>query len=222
MLGTVALILSFAAGTLLGVIGAWRRGGWVDSVLPPTLVFAGAFPYFWFAMLCLYVFAFKLGWFPLRGAFDTTIPGGWSLQYAGSVFTHLLLPAGTIIVVSMGGWMLGMRNAMIGTLAEDYVTVAEAKGVPRRRVMLAYAARNAVLPTVTSFGMAFGFIISGALLTEIVFSYPGLGYLLLTSVQNLDYPLIQGLLLILTIAVLAANLLVDLLYVRLDPRVRAP
>jgi peptide/nickel transport system permease protein len=117
--------------------------------------------------------------------------------------------------------MLGMRNTMISTLAEDYVTMAEAKGLPQRRVMFAYAARNALLPNVTAFGMALGFVLSGSLLTEVVFSYPGLGYQLLNAVRGLDYPLMQGLFLMITLAVLAANLLVDLLYLRLDPRVRA-
>ncbi len=116
--------------------------------------------------------------------------------------------------------MLGMRNTMIAVLAEDYITMAEAKGLSQRRVMFTYAARNALLPNITAFGMALGFVLSGALLTEIVFSYPGLGYQLLTAVRNLDYPLMQGIFLMITFAVLGANLLVDMLYVRLDPRVR--
>ena len=135
----------------------------------------------------------------------------------GSVGIHLVLPAGTILLVSIGGWVLGMRNTMIAVLAEDYVTMAEAKGLSQRRIMFAYAARNALLPNVTAFGMALGFVLSGALVTEIVFSYPGLGYQLLNAVRSLDYPLMQGLFLMITLAVLAANLIVDLLYVRLDP-----
>jgi peptide/nickel transport system permease protein len=110
---------------------------------------------------------------------------------------------------------------MVGILAEDYITMAEAKGLGQSRIMFAYAARNALLPNVTAFGMSLGFVISGALVTEVVFAYPGLGYQLLTAVRNLDYPLMQGIFLMITIAVLLANLLVDLLYVRLDPRVRA-
>jgi peptide/nickel transport system permease protein len=116
--------------------------------------------------------------------------------------------------------MLGMRNAMISILSEDYITMAEAKGLPQSRVMFSYAARNALLPSVTAFGMALGFVISGALVTEVVFAYPGLGYSLLTAVRTLDYPLMQGIFLMITLAVLVANLIVDLLYVRLDPRVR--
>ena len=135
--------------------------------------------------------------------------------------THLILPAATIIVVSIGGWVLGMRNTMIGVLAEDYITMAEAKGLSQRRVMFAYAARNALLPNITAFGMALGFVLSGALITEVVFSYPGLGYQLLNAVRGLDYPLMQGLFLMITLAVFTANFLVDILYVRMDPRVRS-
>lgn len=220
LLGAVALILSFALGNLLGIVAAWRRGGWADSLFPPVLLFIGSFPYFWLALLALFFLGFELGWFPLRYAFDTTMTPSLSLPFIGSIIRHLILPAGTIVLVSIGGWMLGMRNTMIGTLAEDYIIMAEAKGLPQRRIMFRYAARNAMLPAVTSFGMALGFILSGTLLTEIVFSYPGLGYLMLTAVQNLDYPLLEGLLLMITLAVLGANLIVDLLYVRLDPRVR--
>jgi peptide/nickel transport system permease protein len=220
LLGSVALIISFLFGNILGVIGAWRRGGWVDSTLPPVLIFFSAFPYFWLAMLALYFLGFQLDWFPLRNAFDTTIPVGFTPEFIVSVAFHLVLPAGTVVFVSIGGWMLGMRNTMIGTLSEDYISMAEAKGLFRNTIMFRYAARNALLPAVTGFGLALGFIVSGALLTEIVFTYPGLGYLLLTAVQQLDYPLIQGLLLIITLAVLLANFLVDILYARLDPRVR--
>lgn len=221
LLGSIALIISFALGNLLGIIGTWRRGGFIDSVLPPVLIFMGSFPYFWLAMLALYVLGFELGWFPLRHAYSATLTPEFSLAFIGDIIHHLILPAGTIVLVSIGGWMLGMRNIMIGTLAEDYITLAEAKGLPQRRIMFRYAARNAMLPVVTSFGMSLGFIVSGALLTEIVFSYPGLGYQLLSAVQNLDYPLLQGLLLMVTFAVLGANFIVDLLYLRLDPRVRA-
>jgi len=192
----------------------------MDSVLPPLLIFVGSFPYFWLAMLALFFLGFELGWFPLRYAFSFDTVPGLNAPFLSSVLSHLVLPAGTIVLVSIGGWMLGMRNTMISVLGEDYVVMAEAKGLSQRRIMFHYAARNAVLPAFTSFGIAFGFIISGALLTEIVFTYPGLGYQLFTAVQSLDYPLIQGLLLTITLAVLAANLMVDLLYVRLDPRVR--
>lgn len=221
LLGGAALILSFLLGSLLGVMGAWRRGGLVDSVLPPLLTFVGSFPYFWLAMVALFFLAFQFGWFPLRHAYSDSLAPGLNLAFIGSIISHLILPAGTILLVSIGGWMLGMRNTMIGVLAEDYITLAEAKGLPQRRIMFNYAARNALLPNITALGMSIGFVLSGQILTEVVFSYPGLGYLFFKAVSNLDYPLLQGLFLMLTLAVLGANLIIDLLYVRLDPRVRA-
>jgi peptide/nickel transport system permease protein len=220
LLGAVSLLIAFSIGSLLGVIGAWRRGGAFDSFLPPVLLFVGSFPYFWLATLALYVLGFQQNWFPLRHAYSTELSPAWTLDFVASVTYHLIMPAGTIILVTVGGWLLGMRNAMISTLAEDYVTMAEAKGLPERRVMYRYAARNALLPNVTAFGMALGFVISGALLTEQVFSYPGLGYQLLTAVRSLDYPLMQGIFLMITLSLLGANLIVDIVYLRLDPRVR--
>jgi peptide/nickel transport system permease protein len=219
LLGGVAVVLSALIGNLLGIVAAWKRGGWIDSIFPPLLVFIGSFPYFWLAMISLFVLGFELNWFPLRHAFGNGTPG-LSWNFIQDVAWHLILPAGSVVLISVGGWMLGMRNTMIGVLSEDYITMANAKGLSERKVMFDYAARNALLPTVTSFGISLGFIVSGALMTEIVFSYPGVGFLLYNAVVNLDYPLLQGLLLIITLVVLAANLIVDLLYVKLDPRVR--
>jgi len=135
------------------------------------------------------------------------------------VASHAALPALTIVVCSAAGWIVGMRNVMVTTMDEDYVLVAQAKGLGKRRVVW-YAARNAVLPSVSGFSLAIGFVVSGALLTEIVFSYPGVGWILLQAVNNRDYPLLQGIFLIITFAVLAANLTADFVYVLLDPRTR--
>lgn len=220
LLGGTAVIIAFLIGTTLGMIAAWRRGSWADSFLPPFLQLIGSFPYFWLAMLALFFLGFQWGMFPLRHAYDDSLSPEFSAEFFGSVLKHLVLPAGTIVLVSVGGWVLSMRNAMITTLSEDYVTMAEAKGLSQGRVMFAYAARNAMLPNLTQFGMALGFVLGGSLITEIVFAYPGLGYQLITAVQRLDYPLMQGIFLMITFAVLVANLIVDLLYVRLDPRVR--
>jgi peptide/nickel transport system permease protein len=142
----------------------------------------------------------------------------WS--FLASATYHAILPAATIIIASIGGWMLGMRNMMVTTQAEDYVLLAEAKGLSPRRIMITYAARNAILPTLATFAMSLGFVVSGAILVEIVFSYPGLGYVLFQAVTNNDYPLMQGVFLMITVAVLAANFLADLAYVALDPRTR--
>lgn len=220
LLGFVSLIIAVVIGNVLGIVAAWRRGGFLDSVLPPVLIFIGSFPYFWLAMGLLYLFGVVLGWFPLRHAFEVGTTPEFSLAFIGDVAYHLILPATSIVLVSVGGWMLGMRNTMIATNAEDYIVMAEAKGLRPNRVMMNYAARNALLPSVTAFGMSLGFVVGGALLTEVVFAYPGIGYTLLSAVQNLDYPLMQGLFLTITTAVLIANFLVDIVYVRLDPRVR--
>ena len=217
----LATILSFIGGTLLGVFAAWRRGGFVDSYVLPVTGILNSFPYFWLAMVALYIFALGLGWFPLGHAANDDILKNWSdTAYVMSVVQHMLLPATTIVLTSVGGWLLGMRNNMIGVLAEDYITMAQAKGLSDRRVMLTYAARNAVLPSLTGFAMSIGFILGGALLTEIVFSYPGMGYTLLNAVNTRDYPLMQGIFLIITGAVLVANLIADMAYVVLDPRAR--
>jgi peptide/nickel transport system permease protein len=208
-----------ALGSFLGVIGAWKRGLHRFGVAAerPSI---GSFPYFFLAMTALFIFCFRLGWFPLRHAYSDNLTPTLSLQFILDVLWHMALPALCIILVSMGGWMLTMRSTMITTLAEDYVTLADAKGLPQRRIMFNYAARNAMLPNITAFGMALGFVLSGQLLTEIVFAYPGLGYMLLQAVRTQDYPLMQGLFLMITFAVLGANLIVDLLYIRMDPRVR--
>lgn len=222
LLGGVSVAVSFVVGTLLGVLAAWRRGGWLDSSLPAALTLLGALPYFWLAMLALFVFGFSLGWFPVRHAYDDALRPGLSWAFVYSVLAHAVLPGTTVVLATLGGWMIAMRNTMMGVLAEDYMTFARAQGLGRGRLMFAYAARNALLPNLTGFGMALGFVVSGALLTEIVFSYPGQGYLLVRAVASLDYPLIQGLYLTITLAVLGANLLLDLVNLWVDPRLRRP
>ncbi len=219
-LAGTAVILSFAIGTLLGVAAAWWRGGWVDTILPAFFAFIGAFPYFWLAMVMLYVLGFQLRLFPLGHAYGDDLTPGWNLAFMADVWRHAALPMGSIVIATLGGWMLGMRNTMISILGSDYVALARAKGLKPSRVVLRYAARNALLPSVTGFGMAIGFVLGGSLLTEIVFSYPGQGYLLVQAVRNQDYPLMQGIFLVITLAVLGANWLVDLVYVWLDPRTR--
>jgi len=219
-LAGTAVVVSFAIGTLLGVASAWWRRGWVDTWLPPTLVFLGAFPYFWLAMVALYVLGFTLRWFPLGHAYGDDMTPAFTLAFLADVARHAVLPVATVVLVTLGGWLLSMRNTMIAVLSSDYVNLARAKGLAPSRVVLRYAARNALLPSVTGFGMALGFVLGGSLLTEIVFSYPGQGYLLVQAVRNQDYPLMQGIFLVITLAVLGANWFVDLIYLWLDPRTR--
>lgn len=221
LLGT-ATIIAFALGMFLGIRAAWKRGKFVDSVVVPITGLFGAFPYFWLAMIMLYVFALNLGWFPLGHAASLDINQDWTNpQYVLSVGYHMILPALTIILTAVGGWLLGMRNNMINVLSADYIAMAQAKGLSDRRVKYTYAARNAMLPSITGFAMSLGFIVGGALVTEVVFSYPGIGYTLLTAINARDYPLMQGCFLLITVAVLGANFLADAAYVVLDPRVRS-
>jgi peptide/nickel transport system permease protein len=215
----VCTILSFVIGTVLGGIVGWKRGTWVDGLVPVT-TFLTSIPYFWFGLIVVYVFALQLHWFPLSGGYTPGIQPGFSSDFIGSVVSHALLPSLAIVVSSIGYWLLGMRNMMITTLSEDYVLLARAKGLSRRRILTTYAGRNALLPSLAGFALSLGFIVGGSIITEVVFNYPGIGYALFQAVQGQDYPLMQGIFFIITIAVLAANLVADFIYVILDPRTR--
>lgn len=219
-LAGISLILAFALGSALGAWAAWRRGGSLDRIAPPLLALIGAFPYFWLAMVAVWGLGFQLGWFPVRHAYDVNLSPDWSFAFVASLAQHAILPAGTMVVASLGGWLLTMRNTMVGVLDTDAIGYARARGLSPRRILWHYAVRNAMLPSLTSFGMAIGFVLSGALLTEIVFGYPGQGYLLLQAVRGQDYPLLQGLFLTISLAVLVANFCVDILTLLLDPRTR--
>lgn len=221
LLVLTSLIISFVLGHLLGIFSAWRRGTFMAKALPPGMILFGAFPAFFIAISAVYYLGYQLKWFPTMHAYDAALTPGLSLPFLASVGTHMALPVLVLVLTTLGGWALGMRNVMISVLGEDYITLAEAKGLSSRRVMYRYAARNAMLPSVTSFGIVLGVSISGLLLIEQVFSYPGLGFLMVGAVRNSDYPLMQGLFLLITVFVLVANFVVDILYTRLDPRVRA-
>lgn len=215
----LATLISFALGTLLGAVVGWRRGSRADLIVP-VATFFGTVPYFWMGLIVIAIFSSKLGWFPASHAYDIGYWPGWNGTFIWQVVKHGILPALTIVLTSLGGWVLGMRNMMVTVLDEDYVTVAQAKGLSPMRVMFSYAARNAVLPQIQSFALALGFIVSGTLVMELVFSYPGIGDLLLQATSAKDYPLMQGIFLVITLAVLAANILADVAYAILDPRTR--
>ncbi len=219
LVGT-ATVLSFLIGTLLGVLAAWRRGGRLDQLLA-GLTFLQAAPYFFLALILVQILALHYHVFPSQQGYSNGLIPGWNAAFIGSAIYHSILPALTIVLTSLGGWMLGMRNVMITTVSEDYVLAALAKGLPRRRVIITYAARNAILPNISAFGMSLGFVVSGALVMEVVFNYPGVGTLLYNSVTSDDYPALQAIFLVISLAVLAANLLADVAYAVLDPRSRA-
>ena len=214
----VSTVLSFAIGTIAGALLGWTRGSRMDSLIP-TATFFQAIPYFFLGTIMLLVFGSNLHWFPVLGAYSQSVTPGLNWAFISNVIRYGELPVLSIILSSIAGWMLGMRNMMITMIGEDFVLMAVAKGLPRRKVIM-HAARNAVLPSIANLSLAIGLVVSGALLVELVFNYPGVGNLLLQAVLNEDYPLIQGIFLVITLTVLAANLIADIAYLALDPRTR--
>ena len=215
----VATIISFFLGSAIGTYIGWRRGGRAEAVVP-IATFLSTVPYFWLGLIFISVFSTTLRLFPASHAYSKGTVPNWSFEFAGDVVTHAALPALTLVVASLGGWILGMRNMMITVLDEDYITVAQAKGLSSRRVMYGYAARNAVLPQLSSFALSLGFIVGGTLIMEMIFSYPGLGLRLFEGTLAKDYPLMQGMFLVITLSVLVANILADIVYAIMDPRSR--
>jgi peptide/nickel transport system permease protein len=216
----VTTVLAFILGTGIGIVGAWRRGGRLDSLMPPIFVIMTVIPYFWLGLILILIFGVKLHWLPYFFTYNITLTPGFNWAFISNVLEHAILPAFTLLILTIGTWILTMRNTMTTTLAEDYVRMARAKGLPGYRIMLDYAARNAILPNLTGFAMSLGFVVGGAILIEEVFNYEGVGYLLLQAVDNDDYPLMQALFLLITVAVLLAILLSDIAVAILDPRTR--
>lgn len=220
LMGT-ATVISFILGTWLGVMAAWKRGSRFDVIVSVSAIFATSVPAVVTSLIVLFVFGFALDWFPNGYAADPSLDPAFTLQYLSSVAYHGVLPMVTLCTVLIGGFTVTMRNNMINLLGEDYIVMARAKGLSDRRVMLWYAARNALLPTVSSLAIAIGTILGGSLVTEVVFNYPGLGNVLYQAILARDYPVIQGQLLIMTATMLVANFIVDVSYVLLDPRLKA-
>jgi peptide/nickel transport system permease protein len=221
----VADVVGQALPWTLGLVGistivSFLLGGtWSDHVLP-ALTFLNAIPYFWMALILVLVLSVHLGIFPNAGGYDRILFPGFTPEFIGSILYHALLPAITIVLGSFAGWVMSMRNMTVTVLGEDFVSMAEAKGLPRRTVLMGYAARNAILPSITGFALSLGAVVGGSMLTEVIFNYPGLGYTLFQAVQAQDFPLMQGMFLIISLAVILANLAADIVYVFLDPRTR--
>jgi peptide/nickel transport system permease protein len=201
-------------------MAAWRRGGFFDSILVPTGVMMQAMPAFWLGILLLYFLAYRLGWFnvsstnQVQGRQLASLSGLWAIIQAS------FLPAVALVAVSLGGYIILMRNTMITVMSDDFVKFARAKGLPDRIVATRYAARNAVLPVFTNFALSLGFVVAGAIAIEVVFDYPGIADQLLAAVEAEDYPLMQAIFLIIVLGVLLANFIADIVYVYLDPRIR--
>ena len=212
-----AILLSWWVGNTIGAIAARRK--WLDNTVLPIGYILTAMPYFWFAVIIAWLFGFVLNIFPLSGGYSYDIEPSLSLTFFGSLFSHWFLPFLSLFLVALGGWAIGMRNMIIFELDADYSRYLTTLGAPSGLVRR-YAFRNAMLPQITGLALSLGVIIAGALATEIVFHYPGLGSLLYNAIVNQDFFLLQGIFLFIIVGVLVANFLVDIAYVVVDPRTR--
>lgn len=215
----ITQILAFLIGTLLGAFAAWKRNSRFDSIISVGSTFIGNLQSFWIGIIILFLFAYQLGWFPATGGYGFTEPG-WNWMFVADVISHAFLPALTLMVTAPIGFILGMRNTMVQELGGDYIRLGQAAGLAPRRIALGYAARNALLPTVTSFALSLGILMGGSVLVESLFDYPGMGRLMGEATANRDFPLMQAILLATIFIVLTASFLVDLLYGVIDPRAR--
>lgn len=216
---TVATLIAFTFGNLFGALLAWPRAPKWIHVLAPFLLILSAVPFYLLALMLIYFFAFRFRVFPLGGGYDIGTTPGWNLDFAMQALRHSILPALAIILAGMGFWAIGMRAMMVTVQGEDFVTLAEAKGLAPRRIFFHYAFRNAMLPQVTALALALGQVVSGVVLVEVVFGYPGVGGLLFQSIRTFDYTVIYGLTFLVIVAIGVATLILDLLLPKLDPRI---
>lgn len=215
----VSFILSFGIGTLLGALFGWPRAPRFIRWLFPPLITLHAIPYYLLGLVLLYLFAFAVKWLPSGGGYTRGTLPEWSLPFLLDALRHAILPALSIIFAQIGGWALGMRAMMVTTQGEDYMIFAEAKGLSERTLFMRYAVRNAILPQVTGLALVLGYLISGAVLVEVVFQYPGIGTLLWRAIRETDYFLVQGIVFFSIVTIGVATLLLDILYPILDPRI---
>ncbi len=219
---TVALLLSFALGLLLGMYMAYRRGAWSDHLLSTLASIFHAVPNYLTAIMIIVVFGVELKWFQvgaMRGDLSPGVTPGFTLQFLGNALYHALLPILTYVLTTAGTWALTMRSSTIRSLEEDFVLAARSRGLPDRRIALAYVGRNSILPLFAQLTIAIGFVVGGSVLIEQIFVYQGIGWILGQAINQRDYPVMQGVFLVITISVVVANLLSDLVYSRLDPRI---
>jgi len=212
-----AILLSWWAGNNFGAFAA--RSKWLDNTVSPIGYILSATPYMWLGIFLAWLLGIVLNIFPIAGAYSFDLQPSFSWKFIGSVLQHWFLPFFSLFLVMFGGWAIGMRNMVIYELEADYSHYLEALGAPQRLVRK-YAFQNGILPQITGLALQLGVIVAGALVTEVVFSYPGIGYLLLAAIQNQDYFLIQGCFLFIIIGVLIANFAIDIIYILVDPRTR--
>jgi peptide/nickel transport system permease protein len=219
----ISLALSFFIGILLGMLVAYRRNSWIDHLLTNLAAIMDAIPAYLTALMLFLLLGVIWKVVPIaymRGSHSPGVPAGFNLRYIADIFAHLGVPALAYILGTAGSWMLTMKSSTVSTLGEDYVTVARARGLPDSRIMTAYVGRNASLPLATRLAISVAVVMGGSLIIESIFTYQGIGWQLAQALYQRDYPVMQGIFIITTIAVIFANFLADLLYGFLDPRAR--
>jgi peptide/nickel transport system permease protein len=219
-ISSIALTLSFTIGTILGLVLAYKRGTKFEGFSVAALTVFGAIPSYIMALLLFFVLTIIYPIFPMRGGYDSLIPVGLTFEFITSVISHAILPVASYVLSDFAGWALGIRAMATTVLGEDYVTVAKARGLSESRIVTNYVGRNSILPQFTGLVLSIGFLFGGSPLVETIFTYPGIGRFFASAVSARDYPLLQGLFLVLSITVISANLIADILYTRIDPRVK--
>lgn len=219
-ISSATLAISFVLGSLLGMYCAWKRKTLIDPVLTMYDAIVSAVPAFVIGFLLIIIFSVKLHWFAPRGNYDAAYAPGWNWPFIRSVIYHGALPVAAQVLTTIGAWAMGMKAMAISTLGEDYITSARARGLKTGRIVWTYVGRNALLAQVTILAMQFGMMFGGSVLIENLFVYPGIGYFFSNSITGRDYPLMQGIFIIITVAVVMSNQLAEILYSVIDPRIR--
>jgi peptide/nickel transport system permease protein len=219
---SIALIISFGIGLILGTVMAAFPKNWLAKVITGVTSFTSAIPNYLIAIVLLYFFADQHAWFPLDSAYTTGLHPGFNWPFIQSVLHHAILPIASYVIVSFGGWALVMKGSVVTTLGADYVRAAESWGLSARRVTQSYIGRNSMLPMVTNLALSVGFLFGGSVFVEQFFNYPGIGYYLINAINSRDYSLMMGCFILITVAVIFANLVVDLVYPLVDPRITSP
>ena len=217
---SISLFLSFMVGVILGIYVAWKRSKLLDGVITGYQAVVGSIPDYIVAYLLVLLFSLTLGIFPSKGAYSSNVTPGFNLAFIGSVLSHAALPILSYFLTTLAGWIMGMKANCLSVLGEDYINYAKARGISNRRIIFSYLGRNAMLPMVTSVAISFGMMFGGSPLIENLFVYPGVGYYLTTAISRRDYPLMQGMFLMIIVMVLISGLIAEFLNTRLNPRLR--
>ena len=217
---SISLLISFGLGSLMGIVIAWKRKTALEPIVTAYAAFTGATPDYITALILLIVFAANLRLFPMKGAYDSALTPGFNWPFIKSVLHHAVLPISAYVFESTAAWAMAMKGSAVSVLGEDYIMAARARGLKERRIMISYMGRNAILPLVTGLAIALGTMLGGATFIETIFAYPGIGWFFAQATTRMDFGLMQGLFLVTAVVTIFSNLVADILYSRLDPRIK--